>query len=487
MPFYHYIAGPFTSEDHQWKIHHAMYPDDQAVGDFFLPMGAGTFSVTGVGFQPDAVVFLSNLGGGLARFTFGCATSSASSEQWSHGCAMGSLASRFWKTDWQPGSCLCGVAGYVDDDPGTTILRASLQSFDSDGFTLNVTTQAHSTTMRIAYLALKGDFKAGVIQVQESIAGLGFEPTGLWFAGSKRTLAGMDSATDWCSGFGSKEGFDPAQTQQSLWSGNRRTHFTTFNHWQTTSRYSPGYIANWGIAQDLDNPASTFASYILLGRCQVSSWGSSNINLAWTDLFDTTPYQFGYLAMGVPCETGRWDFDWHAHDPGKIVNITGPNLSAGATGFMEDTLNPDEPPAMMGIAPITYGGSSGTFHTWALQSELARGFGANLTVAAHDRNLGRYATSTWGGDSSILPPAGNDPEPKSDEWYVGAGEAPGSASAFVGDSESVMGRNRSFAQPSMGGNGGQIDPYSVNFGRTVDLVHYTPSRRHLLPIEHVGP
>ena len=147
---------------------------------------------------------------------------------------------------------------------------------------------------------------------------LPFEPTGLLFMSTKRTeLIEVSPTIDWSCGFASKEAIDMEQSQQSWWSGNRRDHFIPWSHWQSTGRYSPGYVANWGLAQNIDSPASLFASYQLWGRCKVAEWQSNAIMLQWTDLKDATPFQFGYLAMGIPCETGRWDFNWTTFHPGS--------------------------------------------------------------------------------------------------------------------------------------------------------------------------
>ena len=508
MAFYTYNMGSFVGVDHQWKLHHAMQPVNQRVKTFTLPPGAGTVAVTGVGFQPDVVVLITNLGGGFPKQSYGCATSGDPSEQWAQGATMGSSFTRFWFTDWFPGSIICGSEHIVGTDPADAapFVEASLQSMDADGFTLNVSLNGHATGFTVAYLAMQGDFRAGVIQVQESIVGLPFEPTGLLLMGAKETEPiAVSPALDWICGFASKEAVDMTQNQQCHWSGNRTAQFVGFQHWQTTSRYCPGYIANWGLAQNLDSPASLFTSYQLWGKARVSSWASDAIFIEWTDLIDTTPYQFGYLAMGIPCETGRWDWDSSYFNPDRLAGIYDMNSPANpaSVGLIETIIDPVN--AVFGMSPVAYGGASGSFHTWEQQDdvlgELARGYNASFSIGAIDPTLqkplfevpggfGRWATSAtpiaW--DSSVGPLRNNDPEPKNDEWWVAFAEAAGSSSTFVMQSTGGMGKGTSFPQAGMGGNGSFLAPYDVGMSRFADIVHASnPQRRHLLPILHVGP
>lgn len=511
MAFYVGNMGSAVATDHQWKIHHAMQPDDQRVGTFTLPNGAGIVPVTGVGFRPDVVVLITNLGGGFPKYSYGCATSADPSEQWAQATSIGADYTRYWYTEWFPGSIICGCSILTGTDPVENVpyVRATLQSLDADGFTLNVTMNDDPGGFTVAYLAMQGDFRAGVIHVQESIVDLPFEPTGLLLMGCKRTeLSEISKTVDWSCGFASKEAFDMTENQQSHWSGNRRDHFIPWSHWQSTSRYCPGYIANWGLAQNLDNPASLFTTYQLWGKARVSSWEASSILLEWTDLIDNTPYQFGYLAMGIPCETGRWDWNWASFEPDKTAGIYDQEFygNPARVGLVETLVEPVN--AMFSMCPVAYGGSSGTYHTWNNQfnefaeiNELARGYNASFGIGAIDPTLqkplfenpggfGRWATShtpfSW--DSSVGPLRNNDPEPKNDEWYVALGEAPGSSATFVMSSAGGMSKGWNFPQANMDGAGSFLTPYGVGIGRASDIVHASPpQKRHLLPILHVGP
>lgn len=508
MPYYVENMGSAVGVDHQWKIHHAMKPDNQRVNTFTLPSGGGTVPVTNVGFRPDVIVLITNLGGGFPKFSYGIATAATADEQWAMAQSIGGDYTRYWYTEWFPGSIICGCSILDGTDPveNQPFVRATLQSIDTNGFTLDVTMNEHPGGFTVAYLAMQGDFRAGVIQVQESVVDLPFEPTGLILMGCKRTEAVEISKTvDWSCGFASKEAIDMTVNQQCHWSGNRRDHFIPWSHWQSTSRYGPGYIANWGLAQDLDSPASSFATYQLWGRARVASWGSNSVGLEWTDLIDATPYQFGYLAMGIPCETGRWDFDWNSFEPNKTAGLYDMNstFNPARVGLVETLVDPVN--AVFSMSPIAFGGPSGTNHTWENRDtdlgDIARGYSAAWGIGAIDPTLqkplfevpggfGRWATShtshSW--DSSVGPLRNNDPEPKNDEWWVGIAEAPGSSATFVMSSTGGMGKGWNFPQASMGGSGSFFDPYGVGIGRQSDIVHASfPNKRHLLPILHVGP
>lgn len=146
----------------------------------------GNQSYTGLGYQPDAMLFFfthftqSVNGGsntGNARFTIGYANSSTSrgySAWLSRNSENPSITNRVQKTD----KCF----GQLTTD--SLLSEFDLVSFDSDGFTLNQTT-ASGLADSFYWIALKGgQFKVGSFNQatstgNQSTTGVGFQPLGL--------------------------------------------------------------------------------------------------------------------------------------------------------------------------------------------------------------------------------------------------------------------------------------------------------------------
>jgi hypothetical protein len=166
---------------------------------FTLASGTGSQSITGLGFQPDFLIFASiddspmdQTDTAKASLSLGFA-SSASAE--------GSIAVSLTPTDnaisdsqvrQRTDSALNEVGPNGADD-----LLADVTSFDSDGFTINKSTNADTTVVH--FLALKGgQYKVGSfnkdtstsVPFDQSVTGIGFRPVGLLFAAN-----GLSSST----------------------------------------------------------------------------------------------------------------------------------------------------------------------------------------------------------------------------------------------------------------------------------------------------
>lgn len=158
-----------------------------AVGTFNTSGSTGNQSITGLGFQPDLLIFLntratadSNTSGGM-MIGMGAATSSTA--EWA--MAVKSRASvnpsdsvRHQRTD----RCALGL-----NLTGSGIFYAyEFTSMDSDGFSVNCITA--TTGVRIHYLALKGgsyrvgSFNQNTSNGNQSITGVGFQGTAAMFA-----------------------------------------------------------------------------------------------------------------------------------------------------------------------------------------------------------------------------------------------------------------------------------------------------------------
>lgn len=173
------------------------------VGHFVKAIGTApsSQSITGVGFQPKAVLFWTM--GGVAdavfqtqssspspsRMCIGAATSSAAAEQFS-GAASATLTG-FYRRSTARAICLLQGSGAVNSE-------CLLTSMDSDGFTLNWTINDTASIQIISYLALGGSDVQGRMLTSVppfatgnfSTTGTGFTPNLLITFGSNSSLEG---------------------------------------------------------------------------------------------------------------------------------------------------------------------------------------------------------------------------------------------------------------------------------------------------------
>lgn len=115
----------------------------------------GSTGITGVGFQPDCLMFLSSVNSAnniVTRGTFSIGAALDSSNQWTQSLAIEDTPTTMdtWQR-YDHNDCI-SVQGGGD---GALVYQASLASMDSDGFTINETVDDLSA-IPIFYLALKG-------------------------------------------------------------------------------------------------------------------------------------------------------------------------------------------------------------------------------------------------------------------------------------------------------------------------------------------
>jgi len=165
-------------------------------------LALGSVGYTGVGFQPDIVLFSSgeNTGalpqsdstGGLLMF--GAAKSSTNRYVWSVGTdeASATMDTSSYCID---DGCIAMMPSGIGD---VINARADLVSMDSDGFTLDW--EEITTTRRILYLALKGgSYVLGDLLTQTDIttsiveSGFGFSPTAAMFVSHCQTKSTSDT------------------------------------------------------------------------------------------------------------------------------------------------------------------------------------------------------------------------------------------------------------------------------------------------------
>ncbi|MHC4676751.1 MAG: hypothetical protein ACYTBZ_30060, partial [Planctomycetota bacterium] len=157
-------------------------------GTFAVDVGGGAQSITGIGFKGKLVLFLPTRQtaagtAGHASMSFGCADKD---NQWAiHANSEDAIATS--DTHREASTSLCILV----NNPGvaTALYEASFTTFDSDGFTINVTT-APASAYLVHYLVIGGDemevdvfnFVMPGATGDQSITGIGFVPEGLIFA-----------------------------------------------------------------------------------------------------------------------------------------------------------------------------------------------------------------------------------------------------------------------------------------------------------------
>jgi hypothetical protein len=168
------------------------------IGEFSNASSNGNFSVTGVGFQPDAVCIFSSLtaSGTVSthdQFNIGWATGSSNQ-------GLVSVRDRDGVNTMQShsygynGECIGQVQATANGATG----RGSFVSMDSDGFTIN-SLEAQASTW--VYLALKGgQYTVGDLLTQTDTTtdiseSLAFQPSGILFLSAARALSTQDAVS----------------------------------------------------------------------------------------------------------------------------------------------------------------------------------------------------------------------------------------------------------------------------------------------------
>lgn len=170
-----------------------------AIGSKQRDADTGNCAVTGVGFQPDAVLFamtgLSGTTGGAANLFFSLGMATGASNQ-------GVVAAASWDAKATSQAKGYGYNGEVIArvySNNAVTCRDTFVQFDADGFTLN---QLEGTTRYYYYyVALKGgQYSVGDILTRtdgnDIAENVGFQPTALLFASANRALSTQDAATN---------------------------------------------------------------------------------------------------------------------------------------------------------------------------------------------------------------------------------------------------------------------------------------------------
>jgi hypothetical protein len=249
-------------------------------GTFTSNAGTGSQAVTDPGFQPSFVLFGSDLGSfpaGNAQNIMGVGAASSSSAM--AACA---FRDRDAEATTNSGTIQVSDACFIALNSGGTVgRRASLTSFDANGFTLNWST---ASAAGIGYLALAGgSYKVGVDTQNtttgtKATSGTGFTPTGLMLLGTNVAASAAENTSQMRFSLGASDG----TTEGGTW------------------------IQSADGAADSDVDSRTYTDKVIGFSTQasttdaeadVSAFGSDGFTLDWTTA-DATAREFIYAAFG---------------------------------------------------------------------------------------------------------------------------------------------------------------------------------------------
>lgn len=373
MPSFTYRRVIGASEDRQdpsERLYLLLTSTAQQVGSFTIPASTGSLAVTGLGFQPDVVIFtLVRRDPGLAGAShkqFGLGVSGPGGE-WSYGINVRHGTAPENLVRWREDACITLIVSNKAGPPSTIVerVRATMDSFDADGFTLDVQVQGLGTTIAVGYLALQGNFKVGSAAIPTStgtqeLSGIGFAPKGVWLASApghldKSIAAPVYDRYGWdiCNAFASVD------DAQAMWGGARRSGAPN----QSQSRWE-----ETAFLLGLSSAGATAAD--VRARATLDAWLPDSFRLNWTTVNGTANYRFGYLAADEG-EAGSFQIRSDGVDPVDVA-----------------VASRIEPEAMISTSTGMYGISSSVIpvvpDTYMTEAHGYIGFGANEPwVAAH--------------------------------------------------------------------------------------------------------
>ncbi len=275
---------------------------------FNTPASVGNFSITGVGFQPDAIciygwvadAFYDAIADGEA-FHFGYATSAAS--QWGasiYGIFLGYGGSSYPYKYSGLNSAIITIAAedgsqpYPVAPPPVTTKVGSLVSFDADGFTINWNNTGVYT---MTYFAMKGgNYACGTATStsgSQSITGLGFSPTAAMFGSVQRTT--LTSA----------EG----DHRLTIGAGDNDTNVNSWGGAESSDVYHDIVASDTAVMSFFreTNAAGPFDP-LLYSEASLQSLDADGFTLNWF-ASDGVGRKFGWFATDGEAEAGTWVYN----------------------------------------------------------------------------------------------------------------------------------------------------------------------------------
>lgn len=254
-----------------------------SVVNWQMPTSTGIKAVTGVGFQPDAllhvhaggVTALTNGGNSVALGALGLGVMTANGNQWATGyiAQSATLNARNQESD----KCLTLI-----NSTGDIAKQAQFSSMNADGFSLNFGV-ADTNQQQVISLALKGGaYSAGSLlkstaaaPVSQAVTGVGFQPSGLLLAGVQDTVQATPQTGAVRYGLGASDGVNEFGTSIYGAATSTRTNIV---------KNTKAYIKDTG-------------AKVIAAEADLASMDANGFTLGWTTN-DAVETSILYLAMG---------------------------------------------------------------------------------------------------------------------------------------------------------------------------------------------
>ena len=266
-----------------------------AVGGFTLPGATGDFSVTGLGFEPKAIIFFSSCVGTEDTFQIhSCqhiGITDGTNDRCGYAASIDNVATADTYREFRNDACI----NFYSLASKTLNTRATLSSFDSDGFTLNFSTNI-SSTVEVYYIAYGGNdltFEVGSFDT----------PT---VTGVQNVSTGLDTA-DFLFLVGGAGGSSNENTLKdiSLFSMGAASSATEQGATSTRSNDNVGSTESFRYQSQSKCYAQPSSTGTLLDEAEFDGFTSSGFDVDWTTKDGTSRRIYYLTAKGGQWEVGR--------------------------------------------------------------------------------------------------------------------------------------------------------------------------------------
>lgn len=315
-----------------------------AVGSFNITTSVAgtTVSVTGLGFQPKAVIFW-NMGQTSSSDAVGAGDSKRGV-----GWMVGATARDAVCSQSQTGLADSNTGQGTREDAAICVITATgtfegladFASWDADGFSVVIDAQ-FLNDYRISYWAIGGtditNVKRGVFSEEastttaQSITGVGFQPEAVFFTSWAQGAAAPSTSGDSRFGFG----FVAGQGMNNVVcnGGSNDTSATMRTRQYCKDGYSVAALVN--------------SVLLVESNGGVTAWGADGFDITWTAVEGTSQRDYHYLAF----DGGSWASGDSLTQTSTSTDITVTGLASQPKGFMVLSGNATESATATATAP----------------------------------------------------------------------------------------------------------------------------------------
>ncbi len=337
------------------------------VGSFLANTVTGTQTVSGVGFQPDLIMFLAADSGAEtnaqahANISMGFMTAAGGQNTWS----LTSVNNVSPVSAWKLQKITRGLS-ILNANAASIDAEASFSSVNSDGFTINWV-DAPSTARNIFYLALAGgkykvasfNKSTGTAPVIQSITGVGLQPRGLLFSSDNFPSSSLVNSNSTIS-FAGTDGVSSGAT----WSSDRQgaSPSITARSTNSTEAFRTAFEVTTG------------GSSIIKAKSELLSLDRDGFTMKWTQNYASAT-QILYVAFGVTPDP-KWEItnDALVSSFDQASRQTEPHLVDRGNANDDSSLAAGITDYGLGDARCRAYRSADTGSTWSLPSTPSTGF-----------------------------------------------------------------------------------------------------------------